>query len=556
MEFEAVLDLLGISEADITIQQQFPSRSSVQDSYEFKRVKNLPRRNWKDNNLADKLTAYLKTPEGTQKLRPVQAAALKEAYEMGGVLGPIRVGKGKTLITALVATLLKSKRPMLVIPAKLREKTLRDFAELKKHWKIKDIEIVSYTLLGIVSGAEILDKYKPDLLILDECQKLKNPRAACTRRVARYIRNQDIKPKVIALSGTITNRSIRDFWHILLWCSPNHPPLPKRWPQILEWSRAVDEGQVMPLKPGVLTQFCKENENVKQGLGRRITETPGVVATKEDELGVSLLIEEVKLKLPEKLQKALIKMRATWETPSGLPFEEATQLWRHARELGCGFWYEWTEQPPKEWLFARKEWSKYVRDSLKHSKKLDSPLQIAKASQQLDIYKRWKDVKNSFKPVTAPNWIDDFVIDYVIKWLEQNPEGIAWTEHVAVGQRIADKSNFPYFNDNSIEIYEGPCIASIPSVGEGLNLQKWNKNLITSCLPNGKIWEQLIGRTHRDGQKADEVSVEIIFTIKEAYKGFKRAYKDAKYIQDITNQAQKLCYADMNVSYPANLLGE
>ena len=59
-----------------------------------------------------------------------------------------------------------------------------------------------------------------------------------------------------------------------------------------------------------------------------------------------------------------------------------------------------------------------------------------------------------------------------------------------------------------------------------------------------------------DGQKADEVSVEIIFTIKEAYKGFKRAYKDAKYIQDITNQAQKLCYADMNVSYPANLLGE
>ena len=59
---------------------------------------------------------------------------------------------------------------------------------------------------------------------------------------------------------------------------------------------------------------------------------------------------------------------------------------------------------------------------------------------------------------------------------------------------------------------------------------------------SGKVWEQLLGRTHRPGQGADVVEVHI-YQHTGAYKqALSSAIKDAEYIQDTTGSGQKLLY--------------
>jgi hypothetical protein len=110
----------------------------VMSTPELARVLNIPRRVWAEDKeldaLASALTDWLKTPKGTMALRPIQAKALEELHDFGGLLAPIRVGGGKTLISMLAPVVLGAERPLLLVPAKLRDKTLREFAELRRHW--------------------------------------------------------------------------------------------------------------------------------------------------------------------------------------------------------------------------------------------------------------------------------------------------------------------------------------------------------------------------------------------------------------------------------------
>jgi hypothetical protein len=66
---------------------------------------------------------------------------------------------------------------------------------------------------------------------------------------------------------------------------------------------------------------------------------------------------------------------------------------------------------------------------------------------------------------------------------------------------------------------------------------------------NGKVAVvgNCLGRTHRDGQQADEVVYRLAITLREQVEAFERACNDARYISDITGQEQKLCYADIDM---------
>ena len=95
---------------------------SVLRSKDFRRIEQLPRRRWEEDaeNYIEPLTNALKTPEGTMRLRTVQAAALTEIGLNQGLFAPIGVGHGKTLISLLAPHLLNSERPLLLVPAQLR----------------------------------------------------------------------------------------------------------------------------------------------------------------------------------------------------------------------------------------------------------------------------------------------------------------------------------------------------------------------------------------------------------------------------------------------------
>jgi hypothetical protein len=84
-------------------------------------------------------------------------------------------------------------------------------------------------------------------------------------------------------------------------------------------------------------------------------------------------------------------------------------------------------------------------------------------------------------------------------------------------------------------------VASIQAHGTGRNLQMFSRNLVVSCPSAGADWEQLLGRTHRQGQQADEVEYDFFDTFDHEVK---TAVKDAAYIKDILGQDQRLLFAD------------
>lgn len=558
---------------------------AVQRSRELARILGLPRRTWEAQAeaLAGSLTAALKTPEGTMSLRPVQAAALGELFDHGGLVAQLRVGAGKTLISALAGPVLDlhpqpARRPMLVVPAALREKTISEFRDAQAHFRLKPIRIVSYSELSVVSGAQMLDSYQPDLIILDEAQKAKDPKAACTKRLHRYIvaARKEGKPlRVLAMSGTVAKRSLWDFWHIVHWCLPHLMPLPVDYHEASDWAAALDEkvAEFERVEPGALLELCSPEDIVpgdvlataRRGVRRRMFETPGMMATTDPGIACSLYVIGVELEPPPELDDCFQKLRQDWETPDGWPIAEAVALWRHARELALGFYYKWEPRPPTEWLARRKAWCQAVRDILTHNRRqLDTELQVAleireaikdgRHHEAKGEYQAWHDIRDTFLPNTVPVWVSEHALNWCAKWGHTH-HGIIWTEHSAFATELSKRSTLDYYGPQGLcgtrpiekANPKKSLIASIAANSTGRNLQAWNRALVTSAPPTGTLWEQMLGRIHRDGQKADEVVYEVILGCAEQIAGLEQAKKDCLYHTNLLGTPMKLGYADLVV---------
>ena len=584
--------------------------NAVPDTNELRRILHLTRRNRNGEELARELTEAYRTPWGSMTLRPIQGLALAELYEHGGLFGPIRVGGGKTLISYLAPSFSESERPLLVIPANLRAKTQDEFRTLAYNWQgivPSQFRIESYEALGRVTRATLLEQYQPDLIVMDEAHRAKNPRAAVTRRLERYIRarrGMGLPMKVAAFSGTITNRSLRDYAHIVEWCFPSSSPVPLSALDLEAWADALDE-RVNPfsrVQTGALIYFCNEEQRsrvlyggdvalqaTREAYRDRLVSTPGVVATQDGELGVSLSIEsiEAREKNPA-IEEAFKKLRTEWETPDGWPISDPMTLWRHARELAMGFFYRWNPRPPDEWLTARRDWARCVREILSNNRRnLDSELQVTNAvaaglykgerftramtkeekeaqgfraeDPDLTVYcsatellERWRAIKPIFIPNTEPVWISSEALDTAAEWATKHA-GLIWIEHNAFGHELARRSGLPFYAQEGRtaagqRIEHGDpkksLIASVASNGTGRNLQAWSEALIMSCNPNGKTYEQMLGRNHRDGQEADTVEVWHYLGALEQVAGFWQAVKDSTFTEHTTGQAQKLVYCD------------
>lgn len=555
-------------------------RRGVQRTSEFERISALPRREWeKDSGLEDLrlgLTEMLRLPAPSTlivdpdiptELWAIQAAALRDAHDRRGGFFPIGVGCGKAMISIFVAVLLEVERPLLMVPADLREQTNRKvLPQLKQLWRTHpDLKVIGNSELSLAKNAELLDQLKPDLIILDEVQEYKNVSAGRTKRMRRYMAEHP-ETIVIAMSGTISNRSLRDYHHIIQWCLGEDTPLPKKWTELCDWADAIDEGvpDQTRMGPGVLLSWSKEDEADLEPLAagrcafrRRLTETPGVVSSGEDTLDVALRIRKVTMPIPDIVHRMLGTLRDSWEDPNGASLAEAVDVWRIARQLALGFWYEWIPPGPRPWLDARKEWIRYVRETLRHNRrKLDTPLQVWNECERKHAGKdddcewcRWRKIKDTFKPNPVAQWLSFHAVDFVRDWFTAG-DGICWVEHQALGERLSRDLGISYYGAGkkaSAEILDakGPIIASIRAHGRGKNLQQWNRNLILSPSSSGQTWEQMMGRTHRAGQKTDAVTFDVNLCIEEQKASFRQALKDARYLEDSLGGRQKLLYGDI-----------
>lgn len=523
----------------------------VKAGRDLKRVLALPRRSAEElgTQIAGPLSEMLRADGGTRTLRPLQAVALAEAADLGGAVVLLPVGAGKTDVSFLLPTLLGAQRPLLLVPGKLLEKTRREFTALAAHWKLPaGLAVYSYEKLS--TTPQLLTTIHPDLIIADEAHKLKSRTAGCTKRVARYLQSEaGQQTRFVALSGTLTKRSFMDWWHLALWALPEELlPLPGHYKEAEKWAEALDEKPPRRRALGALTAFGRNLQEARTGYGEMLRQVPGIAAARTAELGVSLRIHTQRHFI-DAIDEAVERLESTWTTPAGIEFCEAVDLWSYSIQASQGFIYEWTEQPPAAWLDIRRATNSFVREKLARSRSLETPAQVLEQYAGERIVQQWRQVRNTFQPVTVPRWFDDALVQRALYWAREN-DGLIWCISTAFGKAL-QAHGVPFFcadgmTDQGLHIYDhaGCAAVSVAAMSEGFNLQRWRQNLVPCAPTTGTVWEQLLGRTHRPGQEADEVSCEVWWTTAWAHKNFETALNDAKYIESITGQRQKLCYAD------------
>lgn len=572
--------------------------AGVQRTPEFERILRIPKRNWEDllkDGYIETLSAYLRTPNGKQTLRPAQVAVLTEFVDYRGAIGALGLGQGKTLLLGLAPVLLACQRPIIVGPAKLRKKTARDFKKLREDWLIHPkIQYISYETLGRVKNANLLEELNPDGMFFEECAKIRNLSAARTKNIRRFKKKHPEVP-MLFLSGTPWSRSLRDLWHLMLWALPAElMPMPRNYIELQEWCNAVDEkidpqdrvqaGALLDLAKGVEAELKVEAksdlERARLGLQRRFKATAGYVATTDSGVEASITIEHVKPPKVKAIDDALEELRETWCTPNGEELDSALAVWQFAQCLAFGFYPRWVPPPPKTWKDARRSFARYVRKVLQHSQNWQSPFHVVQGilsgklkephtephptdpAKTIEVFPKtllenWQREKAAYSYRKEAVWIDTtrlkWVADTFLKNKKKEDPFIVWCFHIELAEKLSELSGAPYCHNlgmdakgrNIEELGGQSVIASITACGEGFNLQyDWYRNVVLEWPTMGETCEQMLGRTHRSGQKEDVVEVYILDTCQEQENAFEQSLLDAQYQESIGGDMRRLLMAD------------
>lgn len=574
----------------------------VPHSKDLERVLALPRRAIpslvEQQSAADFLTDALKKPEGPcdcasrgrpciKRLLPVQGWYLLEASRVGGALGHIVVGGGKTGIDILLPMVVRCKRAALLIPPALRAQFAADFHHWSQHFHVPNLvggagpfrtgvpvlEVVSYSELSSKGFAAWFQATKPDCVIADEAQALKDKKAARTLRfIQHFIKAPNTK--FFCHSGSLTTRSVEDFAHLSALALRDGSPVPLDSGQVIAWGAALDPEKVVGGRApaGALNRLCQDGEPVRQGFRRRLLETPGVISTVDAQLAIPLYIRERKPPpMPLAVKDALDLVRRTEARPDGQELVEETEVAACLKQVACGFFYRWKfprGEPSaliEEWFSRRKAYFSEVRRLLEHPRTfLDSPgYAMDAAKRALAGYKgplpvwhsrhfaAWQEIQKEVQPVSEAVWVSDWLARDAVEWAKNSP-GIIWCLHTAFARRVAELGRLPYFGGGdlaSLEIAKETgarsIVASIKAHGTGKNLQAFSRNLVANSPSDGGAWEQLLGRTHRLGQTAESVSVDVYRHTPEVARALEDARGFARYRKEVTGAIDRLelaCY--------------
>jgi hypothetical protein len=505
--------------------------------------------------LADELTSLLRTPQGTMRLRPLQAIALEAMDRVGGLFCAAAVGVGKTLVSALAMTVVGGERPLILTSASIIQQTESDFAALRLHWRLPQFyRLEPYEKLGHPDYLNMLDELQPTCLILDEVHKLKHVgKSARAKRVARW-REANPDVPVVCLSGS-PGSAVEDYAH-LLW-----------------WALRDAAAEILPGPPGSreLRAFCDalaEDDVAKEEFGAMLARTPGVVISPETYRDTPLEIHHTIVTPPAELEEYFAKLRDFGEAPDGWYLNGPAEVWLLARHLANGSYEEHIPRPDEDWLDARKEWYRFCRDLIDDPRAPGGPwdtegqVAIACRAGKLDrsAYDRWMAVKDSYQPVEQTAWLSTFALEWAEDWGREHAPAdtkrgggaIIWVESIGFGEELAKRTGWPYYASGAVDqkgrlvknATAPVIICSRKACGTGFNLQhRYSRNLfVTPPSGNGDA-EQTIGRTHRSGQPQPVVYVEMLHTCIEDWGAIAKAQREARAYEIKLMTPQKLSLA-------------
>jgi hypothetical protein len=540
-------------------------------SEDLKRIIELPAHRLEDT---PDYTLLLRRPGGTFTLRPEQNAALHQLATYGGLAAEITMGGGKGLICMVAPLLLQKmgrpvKRPLVVVPATLEPTFWREREKFAKHFFMpSNVRVCSYEKLS--TDVRYLDSYQPDLILFDEADKLRNAKSARGRRLFTYL-HEHPECRVGFLSGTFTRRSIKEYAHLAAYALRQMSFLPTRkaewtaWADVIDSEASPDTEQFRSFR-AVLPQgweWAKSADNkaaVQNWYRERRRTSPGsVVSHGDDGVAASLLFIERPLAPPSVVTEAIKALATTWCRPDGEELESALEAWATLRRLAVGAYYLWDWPKDEhgnyikdeEWLEKRATWHRSVRAILKLERKgLDSPLQVTRHirtehgaeefSEAVTAYEGWVSVRDRPKPPTKCVWLDSFALDAACEWvlerIKEGSNGIVWFVHRAVGLALRARGLPVFMDDGDFDSKEPFCAASIAKHGRGKNLQSHCHNLLLELPSTHDVFEQLLARTHRPGQEADEVTVTYFAHTNELKDTLRALYDHAQYVEKSTGK--------------------
>jgi hypothetical protein len=434
--------------------------------------------------------------------------------------------------------------------------------------------IVPYSLLSRPERRTILEDLRPDLIVADEAHHLRHLTSARTKRVLKYLAAHP-ECRFAAMSGTLTSRSLKDFAHLAEAALEERSPIPRSGAALSSWSAVLDaDGDpllndwqaVRPLveRFGQLGRlFAFDRENARRALRKRLQRTAGVVLTEGSSCDCSLVIRRVhEPEVPLEVLELMARVDAEGATPDGeRVFATDEEGAACKRRLALGFHYTWDwrgvdEADRRTWLDARSSYYAGLRSVLAMDLPgLDSPGLIERAAGDakhgerlprwfLERSARWRETKDLADPDTVEVWHSTFLVEDAARWLEaQTGPAILWYRDKAFGRALARLGVDVRGEGDQPPRTLDPVALSIAAQGQGHNLQAWRLNRIVGCPSSGKTLEQLLGRTHRAGQRADVVVCDVYQHHSGERRAFARALEDARYSEGTTGQRQKLLLA-------------
>ncbi len=321
-----------------------------------------------------------------RRLFGTQRASLEAMRESQGLFGLLAVSAGKTILSLASQGACGGRTPaVMLLPKGQLDQTIAECRWAGGHLRVPRLYVVRaggeveramtdaeepcgtdvslimyllpYSVLQQPEQALILDRLKPRLIVADRT-------AATTKRVLRYLADNIGEVTFIIWSGTLTDRSLMEIFHLAAFALREGSPLPLDVAVAASWAECFDAGKDASYEVGAFADYLKPDEDPREGLQRRIFRTPGVIASFEasSELLPPLRFVVEDMEVSAAVRDAVKKLEASWTTPGGEELTMATEVWQAKTELLCGFYYRWVWAPgttaadAEEWMDARCRW--------------------------------------------------------------------------------------------------------------------------------------------------------------------------------------------------------
>jgi len=551
-----------------------------------------------ESALVDEVNARLVRPGAMLDGRPLrlnglQCMALVAIAHARGAVLPIGVGGGKTFIALLAGTVLGVDHTLILTKPNVVAQTQRWIARAQDLFCVEgSMQCKSYPWVSAKANSRELEQLAQNVgpgrlaIVCDEAHALGDLDAARTRRFGRAVASG---VPVVAMSGTLSHDSIQQFAHIAEWALGTRSFLPRNSEQnhehhVLAWSACLDRRgrptshdwrTVAPL----LDAFGEGERPdggkslvsyARQAFQRRMRSAPGVVCSSESSIGTSLTITPIEIEVPARVKQLLAQVMDASVDPEGEILPDDLSRARVGTHLSLGYYQKWRWPlgpdglaiVDEEWVRSRRGWSKVVRDELAERAGPDydsEALVRAAIGAELEAgamqwphlaLKRWEPQRKKPEPPSVPTWIDLYlvsdVIDRVVEFERRRQHVIVWYGSTALEPLFREAGLPVYGAGSKIPTDKRQSFAASWNVHkEGVDgLQRWCRtNLVVEPPGSGGIWEQMLGRTHRQGQEADEVEVYVYAHTEPFRRSLRSAIESARYIEESFGTRQKLAMA-------------